>query len=148
MKHLTGRHSARTAHLFLLLACLALAAYGASFLLGDPSAPAILAWFLGAAVAHDLVLFPLSALADRLLTRLPGSRVPLVNHVRLPLLGAGLTFVMFLPGILRQAEPTHLAATGLGQQPYLARWLWLVLTMFLLSAAIYLIRLVIPRPAE
>lgn len=161
MKRLTGRHgvrtahlsflpafAARTAHLFVLVTCLALAAYAASFLLGDPSAPAILMWFLGAAVAFDLVLFPLSALADRLLIRLPRSRVPLVNHVRLPLLGAGLTFVMFLPGILRQSEPTHLAATGLNQQPYLARWLWLVLTMFLLSAAIYLIRVAISRPAK
>ena len=148
MKRFIRRHGAHAAQLFVLLACLALAAYGASFLLGDPSAPTILVWFLGAAVVFDLVVFPFSVLADRTLTRLPRSRVPLVNHVRLPLLGAGLTFGMFLPGILRRSPATYLAATGLTQEPYLARWLWLVLTMFVVSAAIYLTRLSIARPAK
>lgn len=135
----------RFARLLALLACLALAAYAATFLLGDPVALTVLAWFVGAAVVHDLVLFPLYALADRALTSLPRARVPLVNHLRLPLLGAGLTFVMFVPGILRQSEQTHLAATGLTQQPYLARWLWLVAAMFLASAVVYAIR--VARPA-
>ncbi|MTD57621.1 hypothetical protein [Amycolatopsis pithecellobii] len=133
--------------LLVMLAGLGLAAYAASFLLGDPSAPTVLLWFVGAAVVHDLVLFPAYALTDRMLTRLPRTRIPLINHIRLPLLGAGLTFVMFLPGILRDSEGTHLAATGLSQQPYLARWLWLVLALFLASAVSYGIRLALSRPS-
>lgn len=140
MKRLTSRYGAGTGHLLVLLACLALAAYAASFLLGDPDSLTVLVWFAGAAVVHDLVVFPLYALTDRALSRLPRARVPLINHIRLPLLGAGLTFIMFLPGILRQSAGTHLAATGLTQQPYLARWLWLVLAMFVASALIYAIR--------
>ncbi|GAA5173307.1 MULTISPECIES: hypothetical protein [Amycolatopsis] len=122
----------------LLLACFALAGYAASFLWGDPVGLTVLLWFAGAAVVHDLVLFPLGALADRALTRLP---VRVVNHVRLPLLGAGLTFLLFLPGIIRQGGATHLAATSLSQQPYLGRWLWLVAAMFAVSGLSYLVRL-------
>ncbi|NKQ53981.1 hypothetical protein HFP15_13925 [Amycolatopsis sp. K13G38] len=125
-------------HLVVTPACLALAAYAGSFLLGDPALPAMLIWFIGAALVHDLVLYPLYTLADRGLSRLP---VPVLNHVRIPLLGAGLTLLMFLPGIIRQGEATHLAATSLDQQPYLGRWLWLVLAMFVASGLVYAIRL-------
>ena len=81
----------------------------------------MLVWFAAAAVVHDLVVFPLYAGADRVLTAvLPG---PKVNYVRVPALGAGLALLMFWPGIVRQGEVTHLAATGLDQAPYLGRWL-------------------------
>jgi hypothetical protein len=63
-------------------------------------------------VVHDLVLFPLYAGADRVLTAvLPG---PKVNYLRVPALGAGLALLMFWPGIVRQGEVTHLAAHGPG----------------------------------
>jgi hypothetical protein len=141
MSRFTDRYGARPDHLIALLACCAVAGYAASFLLGDPALLRVLTWFVGAAVVHDLVLFPLYALADRALGRLPRLPVPLVNHVRVPLLGAGLTFLVFLPGIVRQGEATHLAATGLDQQPYLGRWLALVTAMAGLSALLYLLRL-------
>lgn len=137
MRRFTEVYGARPAHLVLLLASLALAAYAGSFLLSDPALVTMLIWFVGAAVVHDLVLFPLYSLADRLIGKAPR----LVNHIRVPLLGAGLTFVMFLPGIIRQGEATHLAGTSLDQQPYLGRWLWLVLGMFVVSALVYGIRL-------
>lgn len=135
----------RSAHMSVLLACLALAGYAASFLLGDPALLRVLTWFVGAAVVHDLVLFPLYALADRVLGRLPRLPVPLINHVRVPLLGAGLTFLVFLPGIVRHGQETHLAATGLDQQPYLGRWLAIVVAMLALSALVYVVRSVRQR---
>lgn len=135
------RYGASPAHLVVLLGCLALAGYAASFLLGDPALLRVLTWFVGAAVVHDLVLFPLYALADRVLGRLPRLPVPVINHIRVPLLGAGLTFLVFLPGIVRQGEATHVAATGLDQQPYLGRWLALAAAMVALSALVYLVRL-------
>ena len=143
------RYGARPGHLALLLACFALAGYAASFLLGDPALLTVLVWFVGAAVVHDLVLFPLYATADRLLTaalpRLPRLRVPIVNHIRVPALGTGLTLLMFLPGIIRQGAVTHLAATGLDQQPYLGRWLLLTAGLFVASGLVYGARLLLAR---
>ena len=112
----------------------------------------ILVWFVGAAVLHDLLLFPLYALADRSLTggldalrrRRPdraAPAVPVVNHVRVPALLTGLTFLLFWPGIVRQGADTFRAATGLTQEPYLVRWLLLVATAWVLSAVVYAARL-------
>jgi hypothetical protein len=112
----------------------------------------IAVWFAAAVVAHDLVLFPLYALADRLLSVRVG-RQPSDNHrkvfarnyIRVPALGAGLTLVVFLPGIIDQGGPTYQAATGQTQQPFLGRWLLLTATMFTLSAVSYAVRLAVLR---
>ena len=137
MVTLARRVGAAPAQLALLVACLGLAAYAAFFLLGDPALLRMLVWFAGAAVVHDLVIFPLYAAADRVLVAAARGRVPLVNHVRVPALGAGLTLLMFWPGIVRQGEVTHLAATGLDQAPYLGRWLALSAVLFGASAVVY-----------
>jgi hypothetical protein len=105
----------------------------------------IAVWFAAAVIAHDLVLFPIYALADQVLFTRAGRRHPRVsarNHVRIPLLGSGLTLLVFLPGIIQQGAPAYLAATGQTQQPFLFRWLLLTAAMFAASAAVYAIRLV------
>ena len=143
MVTLAQRVGAAPAQLALLVACLGLAAYAAFFLLGDPALLRMLVWFAGAAVVHDLVLFPLYAAADRALVAvLPGPRV---NYLRVPALGAGLTFLMFWPGIVRQGEVTHLAATGLDQAPYLGRWLVLCAVLFGASAVVFGVRVALRR---
>jgi hypothetical protein len=150
MRRFVDLYGARPWHVIVLLACFAVAGYAGSLLLGDPALLTILVWFVGAAVLHDVVLFPLYALADRALVSVAARRrlrVPIVNHVRVPALASGLTLLMFLPGIIRQGEGTHLAATGLDQQPYLGRWLWLVAAFFAASAIVYLVRLVTTRSA-
>ena len=105
----------------------------------------IAVWFAGAVVAHDLLFFPLYALADRLLfLGVASQRRPNIlsrNHIRIPALGAGLTLLIFLPGIIGQGGPTYLAATGQTQQPFLGRWLLLTAAMFAVSALSYAIRL-------
>jgi hypothetical protein len=102
---------------------------------------------VAAVIAHDLVLFPLYALADRslrgLLRLLPSTRTPLVrplNYIRVPLLGAGLLLVLFLPGIIQQGQASYLTATGQTQAPFLARWLLLTAAMFGVSAILYALR--------
>lgn len=113
----------------------------------------IAVWFAAAIVAHDLVLFPVYACADRLLSRgrAPAlsergdARVPVLNHLRVPALGAGLTLLVFLPGIVGQGAATYRAATGQTQDPFLGRWLLLTAAMFALSAGIYAARLVMAR---
>jgi hypothetical protein len=148
-----GFYGARPLHLLALLGCFALAGYAALQTSSDPMWPTIALWFLGAVIAHDLVLFPLYALADRSLSaglrvlglgQRPGRmppRVPAVNHLRVPILGTGLLFLLFFPGIIQQGHQTYLDATGQTQQPYLNRWLLLTAAMFALSAITYAARL-------
>jgi hypothetical protein len=102
----------------------------------------IAVWFAGALIAHDLLLFPIYALADRLLARRPVRRrgVSARNYVRVPALGSALTLLVFLPGIIRQGAGTYLAATGQTQQPFLGRWLLVSAAMFGASAVVYLTR--------
>ncbi len=142
---LTRRVGAAPTQLAVLVVCLGLAAYAAFFLLGDPALLRMLVWFAGAAVVHDFVLFPLYAAADRALVAAARGRVPLINHVRVPALGAGLALLMFWPGIVRQGEATHLAATGLDQAPYLGRWLALSALLFGASAVLYGARVALRR---
>jgi hypothetical protein len=145
MVTLARRLGASPAQLALFAGCLGLAAYAAFFLLGDPALLRMLVWFAGAAVVHDLVVFPVYAAADRALVAAARGRVPLINHVRVPAMGAGLTLLMFWPGIVRQGEATHLAATGLDQAPYLGRWLALSAVLFGASAVIYGVRTALRR---
>ena len=140
-------------HFIVLVAALALGAYTISVLgvdaLFNPRVwwQSIAVWFAVAVIGHDLILFPLYALAERLLPkRRRGAkpadprRVPVVNYLRLPTLATGLTFAMFLPGIIEQGAFTYTAATGLTQEPYLSRWLLLVAGFYLTSAVCYLVR--------
>ncbi|HET9889374.1 MAG TPA: hypothetical protein VFQ42_02625 [Mycobacterium sp.] len=113
----------------------------------------IVVWFAAAVVAHDLVLFPVYACADRMLHRnraerapaRPDAAVPVLNHLRVPALGAGLTLLVFLPGIARRGATTYRAATGQTQDPFLGRWLLLTAAMFGVSAAIYAARSAMSR---
>ena len=107
-------------------------------------------WFLGAVVAHDLILFPLYALADRSLARalaLMRHRrartwpVTPLNYLRVPTLAAGLSLLLFFPGIIQQGRSSYLAATGQTQEPFLARWLLLVAAVYGVSALAYAVRL-------
>jgi hypothetical protein len=107
----------------------------------------IAVWFAGAVIAHDLLLFPIYALADRILwaRRRPARHLPISvrNYLRIPALGSGLTLLVFLPGIIGQGASTYLAATGQTQQPFLGRWLLLTAAMFTTSAIVYLLRLAV-----
>lgn len=124
-------------HLVGLLGALALAGYAALSVASSPSWLRMLTWFGAAILAHDLVAFPLYAATDRLLTLArPG---PSVNYLRVPLLGVGLTFLLFFPGIIKQGTASTMAATGLDQSPYLTRWLLLCAAMFATSALVYLL---------
>lgn len=135
-------------HLVVLALAFALAAYTVSVVgfqtLWNPQVwwQAIGVWFAAAIIAHDLVLYPVYALADRILTaataRTPRHRCPL-NYLRLPLIGIAATFVLFFPGILQQGADTFHAATGQSQQPFLGRWLWLSAAMLLISALAYVL---------
>ncbi|GAB7145896.1 hypothetical protein [Mycobacterium riyadhense] len=109
----------------------------------------IAVWLAAAIIGHDLVLFPIYALADRLVSGKDRRRHHLYvvarNHIRIPAMGAALTLLIFLPGIIQQGAATYQAATGETQQPFLGRWLLLTAAMFAISALGYAARLAIAR---
>jgi ABC-type transport system involved in cytochrome c biogenesis permease subunit len=141
------RYGAGPLHLVSLVACLAFAGYVATRILSGPDGLRILVWFGGAAVAHDLVLWPLYAIADRgavLATRrhpdrLP--RVPWVNHVRVPAVVSAVLLAVSFPLVFRWSEPTYRAASGLTETPYLGRWFVLTGVAFGVSAVVYAVRI-------
>lgn len=98
-------------------------------------------WFAAAIVFHDLVLFPIYALADRLLgatsKRRNEPRVSPRNYLRVPALGSGLILLIFLPDIIEQGAKKFFEDTGLTQEPFLGRWLMLTAAMFAISALSY-----------
>ncbi|WP_244890154.1 hypothetical protein [Mycobacterium lentiflavum] len=150
----------RLFHLLVVLAALALGAYTISVLgvrnLFNPTVwwQSIAVWFAVAVIGHDLILFPLYSLADRLLSVSrrspvdhrdyaavnPSRRIPITNYLRLPTLAAALLLLIFLPGIIEQGAPTYRAATGLTQTPYLSRWLLLTASFYGASTMCYTIR--------
>ncbi|MEU1688874.1 hypothetical protein [Micromonospora sp. NPDC005707] len=129
-------------HPLLVAGCFAVTGWIALRLAGEASAGRMLLWFLGAVIAHDLVLFPVYASLDRVARRAldrGGSPSPL-NHVRVPALGAGLLFLVYLPGILGLGDGTYASATGLAPRVMLGRWLVVSGVLFAVSALIYAAR--------
>jgi hypothetical protein len=110
-------------------------------------------WFLGAILAHDIVLLPLYSLVMIGLILLIGGRAardgkPLsrtrllvLNHVRVPAALSLLLLLMFFPLVLGLSEAGYRGVSGLSTDPYLPRFLFLTLALFAISAALLVIRL-------
>ena len=160
MRSLLGRfralYGSHPLHLLIMLAGFAVLGYIVVTIkpqtLWNPQVwwQSIAVWFAAAVIAHDLVLFPVYAVADRLLTlpaerRTQPARIPAVNYIRVPTLGSALTLLVFLPGIIEQGAPVYQAATGQTQEPFLGRWLLLSAAMFAASAVAYGARLAVSR---
>jgi hypothetical protein len=135
-------------HLLVLVPTLGVAAYAVVRLLAGEQASwlRIGVWFLAAVVVNDLVLNPLAAVVDgvlrfglRWLPVAPAAPTT-INHIRVPLLGAALTFLVFFPGIVRQGEPVVIGQSGLDQSPFLLRWVLLVVGMVAVSALLFALR--------
>ena len=145
MRRLLRWYGASPLHLLALLACFGLAGYAAARLVSSRPL-AVVVWFAGAAVGHDLVLVPLYSLADRsalavLRHRAPQlPAAPWINYVRVPAALSGLLLLVWFPLILRLRSPYH-ASTTLSADPYLWHWLAVTGTLFLLSAVAFALRL-------
>ncbi len=145
------RYGANPLHLFAQIVAIAVAGYAASRVLVDGGAWfAMLVWFVGAALGHDLVLYPLYALADsaaqfRLFRRsgpLPAAAgVPWINHLRAPVGLSLLLLLVWWPLILQDAPGTYFAATGYLPDVFLGRWLGVTGVFVAISAVAYAIRL-------
>ena len=138
-------YGASPLHLLTLLACFGLGGYAAARLVSSHLV-AVLAWFGGAVIGHDLLLMPLYSLADRSAMAAIRHREPdspaarWINHVRVPAALSGLLLLVWFPLILRLRSPYH-ASTTLSADPYLWHWLAVTGMLFLLSAVAFALRL-------
>jgi hypothetical protein len=138
-------YGASPLHLLALLACFGLAGYAAVRLVSSHPL-AVIAWFLGAVIGHDLLLIPLYSLADRSATAAMRHRepdlpaTPWINYVRVPAALSGLLLLVWFPLIFRLRSPYH-ASTTLSADPYVWHWLAVTGALFLLSAVAFALRL-------
>jgi hypothetical protein len=139
--------------LLALLASFVVAGYaGVRLLAGNPVG--VGAWFVGSAVVHDLMLFPLYAGVDAALVTLLRRRsalatvagVPWLNHLRVPAVISGVLLLVWSPLILR-VPTAYFEASGLSAQPFLPRWLAVTAVLFAISAATLAVRVARIRPS-
>ncbi|MEU4679996.1 hypothetical protein [Micromonospora sp. NPDC023737] len=159
LARMRATYGAGPRHLLVLLLCFVVTGWVAMRVAGEATAGRMLLWFIGAVILHDLVLFPVYALVDRVLrgavgvparvsAAAPGRsearrsdvRLALLNHVRVPALGSALLFLVYLPGVLGWGADTYRAATAQERVPFLGRWLAVTGILFLISAVVWAIR--------
>lgn len=140
MNRFRAAYGSSPLNLLALLGCLALSGAAVLQIARGPGALRIALWFLGAVIAHDLLLYPLYLVADRSLgaavrrrRAAPGS----VNWVRVPALLSGLLLLIFWPVITRHSEGTYAFASTLSQDVFLVRYLAVVAALFLGSAVLF-----------
>jgi hypothetical protein len=155
-----SRYGADPLQLLALLACFALAGYAAGRVVAAGIWVGFVVWFVGAAVIHDLLLYPLYAIADVAAQRLPRQRLPRqrlpwhrrrspaavqwppwINYLRVPIGLSGLLLLVWFPLILRRSQDRYEASTALSTSPYLGRWLLVTGVLFAGSALAYAFRL-------
>lgn len=141
MSALRRRYGAGPVHLVAVVGCLVVAGYAVTRVLDDlPVLVRIGVWFVGAAVAWDLVLGPLLALGDRGLRaglRRPVAGVVPLNFVRVPLLVSGALLLVSAPLVLRRSTEVYARQTTLSQDPYLGRWLTVTAVLCAVSALLF-----------
>jgi hypothetical protein len=139
------RYGASPAHLAGHLALFALAFWAISTMLDMRAAGNWVLWLVAAAILHDLLLLPLYAIPDRLLARALGARraprVPVINHVRVPVAVSAVLLLVSFPLVLERAPGNITRVAGVEPEGYLEAWLAITAGVFVLSAAVYAVRL-------
>ncbi|GGM87064.1 lipoprotein [Dactylosporangium sucinum] len=145
-------YGANPLHLLALIAAFAVAGYAAVRLFAvQPVGVAV--WLVGAAIAHDLILFPLYALADRSARSVLHRRaadlrtVRSINYLRVPTVLSGLLLLVWFPLIFRMV-PGFEAATALSQDVYLGRWLAITAVLYGGAALAFALSVRRTRPAD
>jgi hypothetical protein len=99
-----------------------------------------IAWFVGLALLHDLVLVPLYSVLDRL-GRLPRARGPVrppaINYLRVPAVISGILLLVYFPLILGLASANYRNDTGHSLSGYTRNWLLVTAALFVGSALLY-----------
>jgi hypothetical protein len=137
-------------HLLGHIVAFAAFVWALSQILGGGYVVNYVAWFVGAAVLHDIVVLPIYSLIDRL-TRHGGRRAwgarfgSAINYVRAPAIISAILLLVYSPEILRYSAKNYRDDTGYPLPSILTNWLLITAGLFLASGLIYAIRRVRPR---
>jgi hypothetical protein len=142
VKALARHYGASPLHALAHVIVFALAGWAIAQIVDIRGAVSVLKWFVAALVLHDLVLLPAYSALDWLDQRLVLRGVALTNHIRVPAVLSGLTFLVFFPLILGRSDNNLRYVSGITPSGYLGRWLLLVAGFWLVSAAVLAVRLV------
>lgn len=129
-----------------------IAAWAIVQILGGGTIVNWIAWFVGAALLHDLVLLPLYSAFDRGLGIASRGRadrrlrVPVINHLRAPAAISGILLIVYFPVILGLSGPNYFNDTGHHLAGYTRNWLLITLGLFVVSALVYAARVRSRRP--
>ncbi len=131
-------------HLAAHLVALAAVGLAAAQLLRARAPVNAIAWLLGAAVAHDLVLAPSYIVLDRLALAVGGRRrrrvrLDPINHVRVVAVVAGALLLVYFPLILTVAPRNFVRVAGHARDVS-AAYLEVVAAVAVLSAVGYALR--------
>ena len=146
------RYGASPTHLVAHLAGFAIVAFALDRIFSSGDVKVVILWYLGFAIAHDLVFVPAYTGLDRLFRATiarwspPGrTGLPVINHVRVPVVISALLLIIYLPLISRRNDGWYFQLSGHSLSHYIRNWLMITAVLFLGSGLIYLARLVRAR---
>ena len=146
------RYGASPLHLLAHLVGFAIVAFALDRIFSGGDVKELLIWYLGFAIAHDLVFVPAYTGLDRLfratIARLPlptRTGIPVINHVRAPAVISALLLIIYFPLISRRTDGWYFALSGHHLTHYLRNWLLITAVLFLGSGLIYAARVVRAR---
>lgn len=149
------RYGASPLHLLAHLAGFAIVAFALDRIFSGGDAKVLIIWYLGFAIAHDLVFVPAYTGLDRLfqatIARLPfraRTGIPVINYVRVPAVISGLLLIIYLPLISRRNETWYFDLSGHYLTYYLRNWLLITTVLFLGSGLMYAARVVRARARQ
>jgi hypothetical protein len=142
------RYGASAGHLTAHLVGFGIVAFALDRIFSGGDVKELLVWYLGFAIAHDLVFVPAYAGLDRLfratLAQLPlstRSGVPVINHVRVPVVISGLLLMIYFPLITRRSDAVYFAMSGHHLTThYLRNWILITALLTVGSGLIYVAR--------
>lgn len=135
-------------HLAGHLIAFAIVAFAFDQMFSSGGVKQLLLWYIGLVIGHDLIFVPayigLDRVARSVLARLPaGPRagVPMINHVRVPVLISGLLLIIYGPLISGLARSWYFSVSGRPLEGFLRNWLLITAALFIGSGLIYVIRI-------
>jgi hypothetical protein len=141
MKRFQRSYGASPVHLLAHLVLLPLVGWAILQVLSFRGARDVVVWFVAALILHDLIALPAYSALDRIAQRARVRGIPVVNHVRVPAIAAGASFLVFFPLILGKSSGSLRYLSGVQPSGYLGRWLLLAGAVAAASALVLVIRL-------